>query len=114
MQLSGLVVGLSWLVTFLWFFLPVLSINNKRLIFSRTPIRKPLIIPLNHLISAVMDEKKITMTYKEESQNEVKIIFIQLGCFLQEDKIRLINDINTILPVQISKEYKDKLRAARQ
>ena len=99
MQLSGLVVGLSWLVTFLWFFLPVLSINNKRLIFSRTPIRKPLIIPLSHLISAVMDEKKMTMTYKEESQNEVKIIFIQLGCFLQEDKIRLINDINTILPV---------------
>ena len=91
----------------------MLSINNKRLIFSRTPIRKPLIIPLSHLISAVMDEKKMTISYKEDGQNEVKTITIRPNCFFQEDKIRLINDINAILPVQISKSYKDKLRAAR-
>ena len=32
-QLSGLLTGLSWLISFLWFFLPMLVVNKKYLVF---------------------------------------------------------------------------------
>lgn len=95
---SGLVVGISWLSIFLKFFIPVLTIDNKKLTYRKNLFRPNKVILISDLLSVTVKDKKLILAYKTKQQNTEKIVSFILKDFLQMDQEQLLNDIKMIFP----------------
>ena len=89
--------ALVWLLCSLSLFIPTLVIDNEQLVYRKLVFRPPLIIPISHLLSAEFSRQQVSISYKGESQYEIKTVEIYLrNNFLQTDQVRLVKDMKAI------------------